>query len=118
MFIASLVAGLLLALVPNLLWIIGKIIGLFAKYRLPYAPFGYTAFGLALLLWGLVAYGYNIGRWRLDVNHMEYSHPDIPSEFKGFRIVHISDLHLSTFDGHKDKLQLIICKSFSLHCNI
>lgn len=108
MFIASLVAGLLLALVPNLLWIIGKIIGIFAKYRLPYAPFGYTALGLALLLWGLVAYGYNIGRWRLDVNHMEYSHPDIPSEFKGFRIVHISDLHLSTFDGHKDKLQRII----------
>lgn len=108
MLIASLIAGLLLALIPNLIWIIGKLIGIFAKYRLPYAPFGYTALALALIFWGIMAYGYNIGRWRLEVNHLEYSHPDIPKAFKGFKIVHISDLHLSTFDNHPDKLQRII----------
>ena len=118
MIIASLAAGLLLALVPNLLWIVGKIIGIFAKYRLPYAPFGYTSLGLAVLFWGLMAYGYNIGRWRLDVNHLEYSHPEIPEAFKGFKIVHISDLHLSTFDGHPDKLQRIINTINAQHADL
>ncbi len=106
--IASMIAGLLLALVPNLMWVIGKIIALLAHKRLPYAPFGWSGVALALLLWGCVAYGYYYGRWGLEVKNMEYSHPQIPTPFKGFKIVHISDLHLSTFDDNPSKLQRII----------
>ncbi len=104
----SLVAGILLALVPNIIWIVGKIIGYIAKFRLPYSPFGWSGLALAMLLWGVVAYGFLHGRWQLDVKHMEYTHKEIPAPFKGFKIVHISDLHLSTFDDNPAKLQRII----------
>ena len=106
--IATLVAGLLLAAIPNVIWIVGKIISLLAHKRLSYAPFGWTGLGLALALWGIVSYGYFCGRWGLDVNNVDYSHAEIPAPFKGFKIAHISDLHLSTFDGHPEKLQRII----------
>lgn len=106
--IVSLIAGLLLALIPNALWLIGKIICCFAKFRLPYSPFGWSGLVLALTLWGIVAYGFLYGRWQLDVNQIEYTHQDIPAPFKGFKIVHISDLHLSTFDDKPAQLQRII----------
>lgn len=108
MIIASLVAGLLLAAVPNIVWLVGKIIALIAHKRLSYAPFGWSGLGLAVVFWGIIAYGYFCGRWGLDVNHVEYSHAEIPAPFNGFKIVHISDLHLSTFDDKPAQLQRII----------
>ena len=48
MIMAALMAGLLLAAIPNVVWIVGKIISLLAHKRLSYAPFGWTGLGLAL----------------------------------------------------------------------
>ena len=108
MLFFSIIAGLLLAALPNLLWVIGWVIGKLAGYHLPYRYFGWTALVLVVSYWLLMAYGYYIGRFRLATTELQYSHADIPKSFDGFKIVHISDLHLSTFDDAPAELEEIV----------
>lgn len=106
--IVTLILSLLLALLPNILWLLLYLIGKATGFNIGYPPFGWSALALVILCWGLSAYGYFIGRWKLDINHVEYTHSDIPESFDGYRIVHISDLHLSTFDDNKGQLERIV----------
>ena len=97
--------SILLAFLPNLLWTIGWIGCKIAVYRLPYKYFGLCSLALVAVFLLTMAYGYYIGRWNIKSTEIEYSHKDIPEAFDGFRIVHISDLHLSTFDDSKDRFK-------------
>ena len=108
MLIFTIIIGLIPALIPMALWLVVKPVMMMLHKPLPFAGFGYTALGIAVLLWSLLAYGYFIGRWRLAINEIEYSHHDIPTAFNGFKIVHISDLHLSTFDDRPDQLARLV----------
>lgn len=74
----------------------------------PYAPFGWTALALVLALWLVMAYGCFFGRFRLWVNRTDYTSTDLPAAFDGYRVVHISDLHLSTFDDRPAALQRVV----------
>ena len=94
-----------LALFPNLLWIIGWISCKIAGYRLPYKYFGISALVSVAVFLLTMAYGYYIGRWNIKSNEIEYAHKDIPKAFDEFRIVHISDLHLSTFDDSRERFR-------------
>ena len=100
--------GILLALIPHIIWVIQWIIGFLTENRLPYKYFGLSAIALVLIFWGAMAYGYYIGRWKVESVHVEYAHKDIPEAFDGFRIVHISDLHLSTFDDDRKRFMTFI----------
>lgn len=68
--------GILLALIPNLLWIVAWCIGLPFGYHMPYAPFGWSAAALVVIVWMIFLCG------------------------------HISDLHVDSFDrpGHLEKI--------------
>lgn len=98
--------SILFALVPNLLWLIAWGIGLLFGYHLPYAPFSWSAAALVITVWVFFLYGHYIGRFRSKVTHVEYSSAQLPQTFDGYRIVHISDLHVDSFDkpGHLEKL--------------
>src|SRR5262245_52395508 len=50
--------------------------------------------GLFVAVAGLLAYGYLHGRRELTVSRVEVGVRDLPGAFDGFRIVHISDLHI------------------------
>lgn len=96
-------------LVPHLVWGVSKLVGRLTGHSVPYAPFGWTSFGLVALAWGMMAYGYYLGRWRLQVTEVAVTHATVPAAFDGYRIVHISDLHLSSFSGgHDDRLRRIV----------
>ncbi len=75
---------------------------------MPYAPFGWTALGLVIFVWLIMAYGYFFGRFKLNINKIDFQNKEIPILFDGYKIVHISDLHLSTFDDNHKALQRII----------
>lgn len=98
--------SILLALVPNLLWLVSRCVGLLFGYHIPYAPFGWSAAVLVVIVWGFILYGHYIGRFRSKVTQVEYSSDRLPQAFDGYRIVHISDLHADSFDrpGHLEKL--------------
>lgn len=109
MMILFCIAGaLMLALIPHILWLIQWIIGFLTENRLPYKYFGLSAIALVIIFWGAMAYGYYIGRWQVESVDIEYAHEDIPQAFDGFKIVHISDLHLSTFDDDRDRFMTFV----------
>ena len=108
MLIFGAVMTLLVVLLPNILWLLGSLVSLFAGKHLRYAPFGYASLSLALAVILALAYGYWFGRWNLRVREVEYHNDSLPSVFQGFRIVHISDLHLCTFDDKPEKLQKFV----------
>lgn len=73
---------------------------------------GWVTFKKAFL-WGLwtlvlppilIALGAFIGRNRFEVTEVELTFKDLPEEFDGYRIVHISDIHASSFIGREEKL--------------
>ena len=97
--------SILLAMIPNILWMMGWIGCKIAGYRLPYKYFGMSALLIVIVFLLTMAYGYYIGRWNIQSTAIEYSHNDIPQAFDGFKIVHISDLHLSTFDDSRERFR-------------
>ena len=102
--------SILLALLPHILWRIGWTGCKIAGCRLPYKYFGISALVIAIVFILTMAYGYYIGRWKIKSTEIEYSHNDIPQVFDGFKIVHISDLHLSTFDDSRERFRGFIAK--------
>ena len=105
----ALVIGFLLCLIPNLVWCLWWAVAAIAKCPAPrYAPFAWVALGVVLLAWLLMAYAFFIGRFRVEVKPTVYVNETLPASFDGYKIVHISDLHLSTFDDRPAALQRIV----------
>lgn len=99
---------IVLASLPHIVWAVALLIGRLFNFHSPYAPFGWSAVILIVTAWVLLAYGYFIGRWQFVVKEVEYANNDLPSDFDGYRIVHISDLHLMTFDDRPSKLTEVV----------
>lgn len=49
-------------------------------------------------------YGLTIGVGKINVRHIDLAFDDLPIQFDGFRIAHISDLHVGTFDGWRSRI--------------
>lgn len=101
---------IVLALVPHILFVLSWLAGKCARFSVPYRPFGWTAVGLVLLCILVIAYGNLIGLYRTMVKEVTFAHEQVPAAFDGYRIVQISDLHVSTFERHPERLQQTIDK--------
>ena len=110
MLILALILALILLAIPHLIWFLLFLFGKIFGFHPAYSAFGLTALGLVVLCWSIMAYGYFIGRWQSRVTSLDYVNNTIPASFNGYKIVHISDLHLSTFDDNKKKLKIIVDK--------
>jgi predicted MPP superfamily phosphohydrolase len=62
------------------------------------------ALGLAAIPFASIIHGVWKGRYRYRVINMELEFDDLPSEFDGYKIVQISDLHTGSFD-HREKVK-------------
>ena len=100
--------AVVLLLCPTLLWLICWLIARLAHHSIPFAPFAYTGLTLVVLFMGTMLYGYWFGRKQLRVTETTYTSPQAPTAFNGYKIVHISDLHLSSFADSSTFLQRII----------
>lgn len=89
-------------IVPNVLWLLSWLVGKLFSYRVPYAPFGWTAAGILLLIWGCLFYGHYLGRFSIEVSRVTYENSTVPKDFDGYKVVHISDLHVDSFEDSKD----------------
>ena len=109
MFISFLIfCTIVLLLSPTLVWLLCWIVARLCHHSMPFAPFAYTGMALVLLFCGTMLYGYWFGRKQLRVTETSYTSPQVPSAFNGYKIVHISDLHLSSFADSPEFLQRII----------
>ena len=99
------IISVLLALLPHIIYILAKLVGLAIHLRISYRPFGYAALVL-VAVWILTAiYGNVYGRFRHEVKQVNLTFSNLPASFDGLRIVHISDLHLDGWVGHEEELQ-------------
>ena len=112
------IIGALLALLPHVIYLLAKLVGLVADLRVGYRPFGITALVL-VVVWGLLAiYGNVCGRFRHEVKPVQLTLENLPTAFDGLRIVHISDLHLDGWDGHGKELRQRVDEINALHPDI
>ncbi len=109
MFISFLIfCTIVLLLCPTLVWLICWILARLCHHSMPFAPFAYTGLTLVLIFCGTMLYGYVFGRKQLRVTETTSSSTQVPPAFDGYKIVHISDLHLSSFADSHAFLQRII----------
>ena len=109
MFISFLIFCIIvLFLCPTLVWLLCWIIARLCHHSMPFAPFAYTGLALVVIFMCTMLYGYWFGRKQLRVTETAYTSPQIPAAFNNYKIVHISDLHLSSFADSPDFLQRII----------
>jgi len=66
----------------------------------------------------LILGGTFIGRFNFNYKVVEIEYKNLPAELKGFRIVHLSDMHLSSFHRHSKKLQSVVDKINTLEADI
>lgn len=104
-----------LALLPHIVWLLVWVTGKIFRFSVHYAPFGWTTIGLLALVWMLMAYGFFVGRWKVQTTEWTYENAALPASFSGLRIVHISDLHLSTFEGNPNKLEELVARINATH---
>lgn len=76
-----------------------------------------SAAGAAVVLCGIVA-GMTVGPRRIVVDRVEVYNSLIPKGFDGFRMVQISDLHLSSFRSHPGTLDCIVDRVMSLNPDV
>lgn len=64
----------------------------------------YVGLALGLVAVCLYVYGLTIGVGQIRVKRIDLSFADLPPSFDGFRLVHVSDVHLGTFDGWRKRI--------------
>ena len=83
---------------PKFLFMLSSLIGLGVKRGFGLHRNYGTLMGLSLsvVVVAAVLYGSFVGVQRLTVRHVEIEFSDLPKSFDGYRIVHISDLHVGS----------------------
>ena len=95
---------LCVAVVWFVCWVVARV----CRHRMPFAPFAYTGLGIVVLFLAIMFYGYRFGRFQLRVQHSTYTSDKVPAAFDGYKIVHISDLHLSSLVDSTAFLQRVV----------
>lgn len=72
----------------------------------------------AVALMGWFAFGFVEGWRRLEVRHVTYTSPDLPPYFDGYRLLHISDLHLGSFPEGSDFVQQMVDRANGEDCDM
>lgn len=69
-------------------------------------------FGFGLIVGGLAflsaSYGISLGKFRFNLHETEIFSERIPKEFDGYRIVQLSDFHISCYINNEDKLEELV----------
>lgn len=101
---------LLPQLLYALVWPLARLFHLHVAWR----PFMWGSLALLCLWWAAFLYGNRIGRFRCEVKPFDYANPALPEAFEGYRIVHISDLHLDGWRGQEKTLRRVVERIESL----
>ena len=98
----------LLFICATVVWLVCWGVARFCHHAMPFAPFAYTGLAFVALFLATMFYGYRFGRFQLRVQPTTYTSDNVPTAFNGYKIVHISDLHLSSLASSPSFLQRVI----------
>ena len=109
MFILFLIfCTIVLFLCLTVIWCICWLVARLCHHTLPYAPFAYIRLTLVALFLCTMLYGYWFGRKQLLITETTYTSSQVPAAFDGYKIVHFSDLHISSLADSPAFLQRVI----------
>lgn len=101
--------------IPRIIVVVFSNLAYLIKSRFPSAAkkVNYSGIILSLLTILLVTSGTLIGRFNFRIEEVNIKYDNLPEDLEGFRIVHISDMHLSSFYRNEERLRDIL-KEISL----
>lgn len=90
---------------PKVLFTLCSLLGrLFALFGISMVPFNFAGILLGGALIGFVLYGiWNI--FTFQVNKVEFVSPKVPEAFNGYKIVHLSDIHIGSWNQNGKNLE-------------
>lgn len=106
-FFYAILSGVFFTLVVHALWILSWAVSKLTGWHLHYAPFACVNIAVVLFFWAMFLYGYYVGRYRVEVNRITFSSSSLPPSFDGLRLIHISDLHVDSYNEHPEALERI-----------
>ncbi|WP_029902234.1 metallophosphoesterase [Prevotella sp. 10(H)] len=95
---------------PKIIFFVISLLDLPLRYFFKWKVYPFTVVGVLASLGVLyiVIYGSTAGQTRFEVREVEYSSPDLPASFDGYRIVQISDLHTGKWKGDTKPLAKVV----------
>ena len=109
MFVSFIIfLSFVLFLCATVVWLVCWGVARICHHAMPFAPFAYTGLVIVALFLAVMFYGYRFGRFQLRVQPTTYTSDKVPAAFDGYKIVHISDLHLSSLADSPAFLQRVI----------
>ena len=102
---------------PTLIFTVISLFGLLIGVFIPsiYNIFNWIGLG-ATLLWLLMSlYGITFGWKKITIKKINLSFNNLPSEFNGFKIVHLSDFHIGTYLSSPSTVTEIVSRVNSLN---
>lgn len=103
--------------IPKLLFAVVSLVGKAVSLLAPVAFTVGNVAGLAvaLLVFGSAVYGFAWGWKRVVVKNVDISSAEIPATFDGYKIVQLSDFHISTYDASPKTVDEIVDKVNALN---
>ncbi|MCD8318599.1 MAG: metallophosphoesterase, partial [Paraprevotella sp.] len=100
----------MLIVLPKIVFLIADLIGKIVCLLFPRARKICTVISsvAAVLMLGIMVSGLSFGPTFLQVRHTDFSSPDLPVAFDGYRIVQLSDLHLTTFRNRPGMVEKVV----------
>lgn len=108
MLMFSVAVSLFWLLLPQVIYVLSFLVGRVVEARVHWRPFAWSSALLLTLWWGIYAYGHWVGRFCWEVKRWTYTDFRVPETFDGYRIVHISDLHLDGWLGQEHRLEQVV----------
>ncbi len=108
MLIALGFTSTLLAAVCHLAFAVVWAAGWALGRTMPYCWWGWGTLALLAAWWAALLWGHYRGRFATRTRRVTLSFPTLPAEFDGYRISHISDLHLDCWSGHGQRLARLV----------
>jgi len=71
-------------------------------------PFSLLSVTVGLATLFMVIYGRTYGKERFQVKQVEFSSLDLPESFDGYKILHISDIHIGNWEGNKKAIEKLV----------
>ena len=63
---------------------------------------------MVVFCWYVLIYGSFVGFRQMKVSHVTYESPCLPEAFDGYRIVQFSDVHIGSYIGNEELLQMFV----------
>ena len=97
-------------IIPKLLFTVISLLDIPLRYffRWKIYPFTTIALVIAISAACIILYGSIFGKTRIQVNKIDFISPSLPESFSGYKIAHISDLHLGNWKNNRKFMTKVI----------